>query len=174
MGVWLGLARISITRLLGKSVNLLDEVTLDRRVMPFDLDPNMHMTNSVYYTLMDLGRIEHLLYSGTMEALFKRRMGPAIGGIVLRFRRSLAPFQKYKVVTKLAGWDDKWLYYEQRIESGGDAYALAYSRLACTGNGGAVPISEVLKFMNFEGVSPDLGGMPERLEAACGALKNSP
>ncbi len=174
MGVWLGIAKISLTRLMGKTVKLQDEVTLDRWVTPFDLDPNMHMTNSVYYALMDLGRIEHLIYSDLMRTMFKQKWGPAIGGITLRFRRSLALFQKYRVVTQLSGWDEKWLYYEQRIESGGDAYAIAYSRIACTGKGGAQSIAEVLKLIGHESPSPELGDMPAKLDAACVGLKNTP
>ena len=170
MGIWLGIARITAHRLLGKTTGVMDEVILDRRVTPFDLDPNMHMTNSVYYTLMDLGRVEHLVYSDLMKTMFRNKLGPAIGGVGVRFRRSLAPFQKYRVITTLKGWDEKWLYYEQRIESDGDAYALGYARLACVGKGKSVPISELMALRGHGEPSPDLGETPEILEKLCRAL----
>jgi len=170
VGIWLGIARISVNRLMGKTVGLLDEVTLVRRVTPFDLDPNMHMTNSVYYTLFDLGRVEHMVYADIMKTMFKNKLGPAIGGIGLRYRRSLAPFQKYQIVTTLKGWDDKWLYYQQHIESDGDAYAIAYARLACVGKGKSIPIPDLMKLMGHDAPSPDLGETPEVLEKLCRSI----
>ena len=170
MGIWLGIAKITISRFMGKTVGVLDEVTLDRRVTPLDLDPNMHMTNSVYYTLMDLGRVEHLVYSDLMQTMFKNKLGPAIGGVGMRFRRSLAPFQRYRIVTQLKGWDDKWLYYQQRIESEGDAYALGYARLACVGKGRTVLIADLMKLRGYDAPSPPIGDTPELLEQLCRAI----
>jgi hypothetical protein len=44
---------------------------------------------------------------------------PVVASEIIRFWRSLRPFQVYTLYTKLSYWDDKWIYIEQRFESQG-------------------------------------------------------
>jgi acyl-CoA thioesterase FadM len=154
VSLWLRILRIMVATWLGRRSGLLDPVTLSYRVWPWDLDPNMHMTNTRYYEVMDVGRIEFLFLTRLLPQMVKRKWGPALGSIGVRYRRSLRPFQRYRVVTRLACWDDKWLYFEQAVESGGETYALAMSRLAVVGAGGPVAIGEALGLVGHDGASP--------------------
>ena len=171
MGVWLGIGRIVASRLLGKRHSLLGDAVMRRRVGPLDLDPNMHMTNSRYCFLFDIGRVEHLVCTGLLPAMTKRKSGPAIGGTALRWRKSLKLFQSYDIVTRLACWDDKWLYYDQQAVSNGEVYALAFSRLAVVGKQGTLPPQDIIAAAGFEDTSPPLHDSVGPLEATTHSLK---
>jgi len=171
MGVWLGIGKIIASKLLGKRHSLLGDAVMRKRVGPLDLDPNMHMTNTRYYSLFDLGRVEHLVCTNLLPAMTKRKCGPAIGGTALRWRKSLKLFQKYEVVSRLACWDEKWLYYDQTAVSGGEIYALAFSRIAVVGKGGTVPPQTIIEEAGFKDTSPPTHESVEALEVATHSLK---
>jgi hypothetical protein len=40
----------------------------------------------------------------------------ANGGVYMRFKRALEPMQAYTVVTRVLGWDEKWLFVEHLFE----------------------------------------------------------
>ncbi|HBU98209.1 MAG TPA: thioesterase, partial [Thalassospira lucentensis] len=50
------LIRVLILSLVRSRLDPLDPSVLHFRAWPFDLDINVHMTNSRYFALMDLGR----------------------------------------------------------------------------------------------------------------------
>lgn len=96
-------------------------------VLPNDLDFNMHMNNGRYLTLMDLGRFDCLARCGVLKYAFKRKYAPVLGGVQIRYRLPLKPFQAYDLETEIKCWDEKWAYLEQRfvIANGKKAGAVA-------------------------------------------------
>ena len=122
----------------------LAEYVLRFRVSLGDLDTNIHMNNGRYLSLMDLGRVDMALRSGIYQTALRRRWMPVIGSAMVRFRRSLGPFQKFELRTRLVGWDDRWFFFEQRFESGDVLYALAQVRATFRSKGRALPPAEVL------------------------------
>jgi acyl-CoA thioesterase FadM len=49
--------------------------------------------------------------------------------VTIRYRRELKPFQKFDVVSKIVGWDDRNMFIEQRIVVGGFVHAVATSKM---------------------------------------------
>jgi acyl-CoA thioesterase FadM len=148
----------------GPRIDLLDESRIKLRVWLNDLDFNWHLNNGRYLTLMDLGRVHLMGKAGILkEALFSRHWMPVVVNLVIRYRRSLAPLQSFELVTRIAGWDEKWFYVEQRFEiddKSGDKQpaALAYVRAGFRSASGVVPPSEVLKLAGKQyRVTPELG-----------------
>ena len=86
----------------------LDVSVLRFRAVPTDLDLNMHMNNGRYLTLMDLGRIDLMMRTGMGRLVIREKWMPVIASAMVRFRRSLLPFQKSELHTRLLCWDDKW------------------------------------------------------------------
>lgn len=82
-------------------------------VWPNDLDLSLHMNNGRYLTLMDLGRLDLLLRSGLLKAVVKNRWTPIASAILIRYRRELAPFQKFRLETRLLNWDSMLVIMEQ-------------------------------------------------------------
>lgn len=85
------------------------------RVWPNDLDLNLHMNNGRYLTLMDLGRTDFLLRAGLGRALVHEGWMPVLTGSVVRYRRSLALFQRFHLETAIIGWTGNSIFMEHRI-----------------------------------------------------------
>ena len=140
----LRLLRAALVALGRGGSNPLDESVLTFRVMPADLDINLHMNNGRYLQVMDLGRFDHLIRMGLLGQVRRRRWMPLVGSETIRFRRSLAPFRKYRLHTRLVHWDDKWFYFEQRFTARGELIAAGMVKGLLRGPAGNVPPAEVL------------------------------
>lgn len=96
------------------------------RVWPTDLDPLMHMNNGVYFSLMDLGRIDMLARSGAWSKIRKQGIYPVVISEAIRFRKSLTPFQKFYIETLIVAWDERHFYLRQKYYAGqNEVYASA-------------------------------------------------
>ncbi len=125
-------------------VGLLDECAIHLRVWPNDLDSNLHMNNSRYLLAMDVGRWELVMRTGFWRELWRRRWFPVVGSATLRFRRSLDPFLRYRLVTRLVAWDEKWCFLEQRFERGGHVHAVGRVKALFRGPQGHVSTAALL------------------------------
>jgi acyl-CoA thioesterase FadM len=139
-------------------LGLLDESVVEFRVWPNDLDVNLHMNNGRYLTLMDLGRFDLIFRAGMLRQMVRRRWSPVAASATIRFRRSLKPFRPFRIRTRLACWDEQWIYFEQRFESEGRLVALGYVRALLRGGGRNVTTAEILRALGEEIQSPP---MPE-------------
>lgn len=107
----------------------INEVSvLPLRVLPNDLDIYNHMNNGVYLTLMDLGRFDQGLRTGIWQQWKKKGWYPVVVNATISFRKSLEPWQKYQIETKVIGWDEIAYYIEQRFVRNGEIYAKAIMR----------------------------------------------
>src|ERR1700733_9770590 len=83
------------------------------RVLPHDLDANLHMNNGRYLTIMDLGRIDFVLRSGLWRPMWRNSWAPIASAVVIRFRRELRPFEAYWLETRVVAWSDTTAVMEQ-------------------------------------------------------------
>ncbi|MDF1530428.1 MAG: thioesterase family protein [Sedimenticola sp.] len=132
--------------------SLLDTAVLRMRVWPTDLDINLHLTNSRYLALMDLGRIELMLRTGMMGKVLKRRWLPVVSIASIRFRREISPFEPFTLHTRLLGWDEKWFYMEQRFETVRGIAAVGIVKGLFRGPKGNVPSQELVGLTGYDGV----------------------
>src|SRR5919107_2916800 len=70
------------------------------RVWPHDLDISMHVNNSRYWALMDLGRLDIIIRSGLWRAVVRNRWAPIVNAATIRFRRELTPFRRFRIETR--------------------------------------------------------------------------
>jgi acyl-CoA thioesterase FadM len=154
MNLILRFLRVFITSLLRSRIGLLDSTTLSFRVLPTDLDINLHMNNARYLSFMDLGRTDLLLRAGMLGVVRRERWKPVVGSIDIKFRRPLMPFQRFDMHTRLLCWDEKWLYLEQCIESASGVHAIATVRGLFVDRNGSVPSRAVLDHMEHWDESP--------------------
>lgn len=145
----------ALTLRLRPPLEALGTSVLRFRVWPNDLDVNIHMNNGRFLSVMDLGRFDLTFRTGLGKAMLRNRWMPLVGGVTIRYRRSLDPFEAYELHTRLLGWDAKWFYLEQRfLKRGGDLAAEGVVRALFRGKGGNVATAEVLEQMGYTG--PDL------------------
>ena len=98
------------------------------RVRLRDLDSNLHMNNGRYFSIADFGRFDLGLRSGLWWPALRRGWQPVAGDADARFSRSLQPFQRYELQSRLLGWDDKWFFSEHRFVRDGRVCALVVVR----------------------------------------------
>jgi acyl-CoA thioesterase FadM len=90
----------------------LDTSIITLHVLLNDLDLNWHMNNGRFLTIMDLGRMDLLKRTGTLDMAVKNKWMPIVGNATIDFRRPLKLWQKYELHTRICRWDEKWLYIE--------------------------------------------------------------
>jgi acyl-CoA thioesterase FadM len=133
-----------------------DVSRLRRRVLPNDLDILGHMNNGVYFSVMDLGRLDLGLRSGAWQAFSKRGWYPVAASETMSFRRSLQPWQRYVVESRVIGYDDKAMYTQQRFVVDGEIYAEGIVRARFVRkSGGTVTMAEL-----GEAVGVDTAALP--------------
>jgi len=87
---------------------------LQFRVLPNDLDSNLHMTNGRYWNIFDLGRLDLILRMGLGRVALREKWAPIVGAGTIQFRRELKPFQRFTLETRLVGWIGSRGIMEQR------------------------------------------------------------
>jgi acyl-CoA thioesterase FadM len=138
----------------GPRIGPLGESRLRLRVMPDDLDINMHMNNGRFLSLMDLGRFDLVIRMGVMGEARRRRWRPLVGSSMIRYRRSLEPFHRFDLVSRVLCWDERWMIFEQRFERAGELMAVALVRALFRGPEGNVPSDEALRMAGHTGPPP--------------------
>jgi len=98
----------------------------------------------MYFSLMDLGRFDLLVRSGTWRAMRRRGWNPVASGETVAFRKSLQLWQQYTIETRIIGLDAKAIYFEQRMVSDGEIYARAHIATRLVTNGRPVTQEEIL------------------------------
>jgi acyl-CoA thioesterase FadM len=131
-------------------ISFFDNAVTNLRVWPNDLDINFHVNNGRYLTLMDIGRFDLCWRAGLLQVALKRGWLPVLGTAQITFKKSLKPFQKFELHTKMFWWDEKWFYIEQTFYSGGELYARALVKGVFRSKGRNVSIKVIAEAMGID------------------------
>lgn len=150
------------------------------RVWPSDLDVLGHMNNGIYFSILDIGRVDLMIRSGLWARLKANGYYPVVAAETMRFRRSLMLFQRFYVKTQVIGWDDKAFLLEQKFLLSGKrrdreevvAEALIRARFLRK-SGGAVPPSRILELADIAHQPPPLDPWIEQWNSAQAGVKNT-
>ena len=154
--VWL-----SIRARFGERIQPTDVARTTFRVWPTDLDVLKHMNNGVYLSIMDLGRIDLMARSGAWPRLQKRGYYPVVVSSTITYRRSLEPWQRFTLESRIVGLDDVAGYVEQRFVRDGEVCARGVIKARfLKKSGGIVPIPELAELF---GLDPEHHPLPSWL-----------
>jgi acyl-CoA thioesterase FadM len=129
----------------------------DFHVLPTDLDVLGHMNNGVYFSIMDLGRMDLMVRAGAWAQLSKLGYYPVASNETITFRKSLQPWQRFTLETKIAGYDDKAVFVEQRFVVKGEIYARAFMRgRFLKKSGGTVSMQELSDALGVDTTAVEL------------------
>ncbi|KAM5454723.1 hypothetical protein MaudCBS49596_002020 [Microsporum audouinii] len=101
--------------------------SITSRTTLWETDYNIHKSNSTYFSDLDIARTTLVtdLYSPGLELvkremnkeldangkqLYPGRIAVMLGSVYCTFKKEIKTFEKYEMRTKIAGWDEKWLY----------------------------------------------------------------
>jgi len=174
MKLLLRLFRVLLSAPFRRRLDILDESAVGFRVWPNDLDLNFHMNNGRYLTVMDIGRLDLVARVGLLRAMMRRRWMPVVATVIIRYRKSLLPFQHYRLATRVVCWDEKWIYLEQRFEIGGEVAAIAYVKGLFRAGPRTLRSREILQALDQEQRSPPMPSIIEALRLAEGLTGEKP
>lgn len=126
------------------------------RIWPWDIDPFFELNNGRVLTLMDLGRFGTLQRLGVPQRLKELGWYGTVAGSTVRYRRRITVFQKLELRTRIVGWDERFIYFEQAIWRRSECCAHAMIRVALTEGKGIVPTSKVAAAFGFPADSPEM------------------
>ena len=131
--------------------------------MPTDLDGLFHMNNGKYLSLMDVARFEFMQRTRLFRKMRARGWYPVVANQTISYRKSLNPFQKFAIETKLIGADERAAYMEQRFvrrhNGTYEIYARAYVQARFLSKaGGTVPVDELIAEF---GIDPEQLALPQ-------------
>jgi acyl-CoA thioesterase FadM len=113
-------------------------------VLPTDLDVLGHMNNGVYFSIMDLGRMDLMIRAGAWAKLSQNGFYPVASNETITFRKSLRPWQRFVLETRIVGYDDRAVFVEQRFVVNGELYARGFMRgRFLKRSGGTVSMAEL-------------------------------
>ena len=147
-----------------------DSADIMARVMPWDLDLNLHMNNGRYFSIADIGRFDCWMRSGVWNKALTRGWRPVAGDANARFSGSLLLFQKYRLSTRVLGWNQKWFFTEHRFLRGERVMCTVLVRYLFIGKEGPQPTSAILDLMGWTMPSPALPDWVTTWERAQNAL----
>lgn len=128
MNLYLRLLWLNIRVRIRPRLSLWSTAVTPFRVWPTDLDIIVHMNNAKYLAIMDLARMDLMMRSGAWAKLQQRGWYPVVAGQTISYFKSLNPWQRFEVHTRILGLDDRWGYLEQRFMRGETLYARAIVR----------------------------------------------
>lgn len=115
------------------------------------------MNNGKFLSLLDVARFDWLKRAGIWQSLKKRNWYPVVVAEHITFRKSLLPWQKFAIESKIGGWDAEAIYVEQRFTVEGEICATAWVRIRFLVN----PKGIVTPFQMLEHVGGYQGEEPQ-------------
>jgi len=94
-------------------LGILEEDRMRMRVLPNDIDINLHLNNARYLSQMDYARTHLLARTRLLEHIIHSRWRPLVGAVWITYRRSLPLFSAFTIASRMVCWDDRWFYLEQ-------------------------------------------------------------
>lgn len=141
----------------------LDTSNLAMHVWPTDLDVLMHMNNGRYLSIMDLGRLDLMVRTGFWREARSRGWYPVVGTARVDYRRSLTVFQLFELQTRVVGWDDRWIFLEQKFMTKHEMATQGILKTMIRSKEGLVTPQQVLATVGFSAPSPTLSEPAKQL-----------
>jgi acyl-CoA thioesterase FadM len=140
MNLFFRLIWIVISSFFKPRIDFSDEIVLNLRILPNDLDINRHLNNGRYLTILDLGSIDLFLRSGVLFRAIRNGFRPMIGGLIVTYRKGLSLFERFRLTMRLEAWDDRWNYFQFEFKKlNGQLSAAGYFKGALVSKNGLVP-----------------------------------
>ncbi|WP_285726929.1 acyl-CoA thioesterase [Psychromicrobium xiongbiense] len=139
-------------------LGLWERSTLRMRAWLTDIDVAGHINNGMYFSLMDLGRIDLLIRAGIWKPMRARGWMPVMSAETITFRKSVTLWTRFSLETRLLGFDGKAMIFEQCIVVDGEIYVRAHMAMRFVANRRPVDNEELAALI---GDSPEGHQVPD-------------
>ena len=146
MNLYLRLVLTVLGNIFRSPLHPLQSLTLQFRVMPWDIDAFGHLNNGRYLQIADVARMGWMCRTPVWGAVIRNKWSALLGGTCIRHSKSLGVFQRYRVHTKLLSWDKRWVFIEHRFETlKGVVIAVAVTKAGLRSKKGWVTTEELAR-----------------------------
>ncbi|MFV0384213.1 acyl-CoA thioesterase [Paracoccus sp. (in: a-proteobacteria)] len=128
------------------------------RCWPWDLDPWVELNNGRTLTLYDLGRLPLAHRLGVMAALKRKGWGMTVAGNSTRYRRRIRAFDRFTMISRVVGWDSRFIYMDQSMWKDGECCNQMLVRSAVTSDKGIVAPALLIEALGHPAESPPMPG----------------
>lgn len=128
-----------------KPANPLKVFKREFRVMPWDCDMNIHLTNARYPQQLDLARTEFFLQIGSGLLFAHKGWRTVLASQTITFIREIKPLAKVTIESQVLYWDAKYFYIEHRFLVAGKLHAKSLARVAVLKMGKVKPFDSFLR-----------------------------
>ncbi|WP_072391716.1 thioesterase family protein [Hyphomicrobium sp. CS1GBMeth3] len=181
MNLWLRLIWLFVTSRFRPRLELPGDASeLTLRVLLNDLDISLHMNNGRYLAIMDLGRLDLLLRSPLGRAVWQHGWTPVASAVLIRFRRELRSFARYRLETRVVAWGADSVLIAQTFVFADGAHKGQTAARALVKGGlydrkarRYVPMAELMRLVGVSGDSPPPSAETEAFLAADGAMREA-
>jgi acyl-CoA thioesterase FadM len=149
--------------------DLLDRVSLKRHAGIFDIDINFHLNNANYLKFMDHGRLEHSVVTGLLKQMLNSDCRMVVSNTEIAYIREVMPYRPFYVRTRMLGWDEKYIYFDQRFDMEGELHTHALLRCVPLHKKKIITPQEFQSMTGFKRSSPAL---PEYIDSWKAMLKD--
>ncbi len=118
---------------------------LSLRVLPNDIDINLHMNNGRYLTICDLTRVDMFIRTGLAKTMIVEKWMPVISEHTMKYKKALTLFQKYEIKMEITGWDERSFQMVHTFIVGGRVVAEGTSLGVIVSKSGVVPPVDVME-----------------------------
>ena len=111
---------------------------ISTRIMPNDLDVNMHVNNGRYLTLCDLTRVDFFVRSGLAKLMLKNKWSPIISEHTMTYLRPIKVFSKVDIHMNISHFDEKYFYCTHQFYLADKLMAQGTSKALVISQGGSL------------------------------------
>ena len=146
----------------GKPANPLKPFHFYFRVMPWDCDINIHLTNGRYPQRLDHARTRFFLQIGSGLLFAHKGWRSVLASQTLIFIREIKPFALVDIESRVLYWDEKYFYMEHRFLVEGRLHAKCVARIAVLKMGKVKPFDSFLRAIaNYHQLKSPVPTSPE-------------
>jgi YbgC/YbaW family acyl-CoA thioester hydrolase len=156
LNIWVRLILTIASKYWRSHLQITESCSTRFLVLPTDLDLNLHMNNARYFALMDIARLDLLQRTGLLKTLRERKWYPVVADETISFGKSLDLFDKVNIITKIHGWDEKFIFLEQTFQKNNEIVAGGIVKSCILNNDGPIPTKTVLSTLKHDDTSPEL------------------
>src|SRR5699024_9519604 len=124
---------------------LWDSSRLSLKVLPTEIDIFGHVNNGMYFSIMDLGRLDMMVRSGVWKTLQAKGWSGVVSAETISFRKSLRLGHRYHIDTRLIGVDGRTVFFEHRIVVDDEIFARAYVGTRLTAKAGTITREDMIE-----------------------------
>jgi acyl-CoA thioesterase FadM len=130
--MWRTQARLVVSTLLAKArpaQNLLSQTSFPFVVKPWDVDLNGHLNYAIYPSYFARAQGKHFLHTQYVGHLYLRGFSNVIATSHINYLRPIRPLARFSIESRIAGCDEKYVYFEQAMSASGARAATSLQRM---------------------------------------------